>query len=198
MKKYWPLRLHQVSRQPVLSPSPTLAVQPDSLATDFDRWRWELLNQNQDRGWQDELKSYLVPCDVSKDVDLVEWWQVCANGHFSPCTYNSCPQTNQRQFPTLARIALDVLPAQASSVPCERLFSSAKLVATNLRSRLGAERFEEIQLLKWHWRSSLPDLAQINSDQEYTLDDLNELLLVDKLAGEWDQSWQGSGFSDDL
>lgn len=112
---------------------------------------------------------------------------------YSSTTYSYVfAQDHQRQFPTLARIALDVLPAQASSVPCERLFSSAKLVASNLRARLGSERFEEIQLLKWHWRSNTIDLAAINTEAETRcLDDASELLLADELAGmdELDESW---------
>ena len=77
-------------------------------------------------------------------------------------------------------------------MPCERLFSSAKLVASNLRARLGSERFEEIQLLKWHWRSNTIDLAAINTEAETRcLDDASELLLADELAGmdELDESW---------
>ena len=41
------------------------------------------------------------------------------------------------EFPTLARITLDVLPAQASSVPCEQLFSGTKQIATNRCAFLG-------------------------------------------------------------
>ena len=50
------------------------------------------------------------------------------------------------------RIALDVLPCQASSVPCERLFSASKRTAVNRRASLGAKRFEELQVMKFAWQ----------------------------------------------
>jgi hypothetical protein len=39
-------------------------------------------------------------------------------------------QDNCHLYPTLGRIALDVLPIQASSVPCKHLFSAGKHIAT--------------------------------------------------------------------
>jgi hypothetical protein len=50
-------------------------------------------------------------------------------------------------------------------VPCERLFLSGKLIATDKRSRLGHEHFEELQILKFAWRSALVDRAAENSDE---------------------------------
>jgi hAT family C-terminal dimerisation region len=57
-------------------------------------------------GWSLELRRNLKdrPGDVMKDTDIIERWQDRAV-----------------LFPTLAQIALDILPCQASSVPCERL-----------------------------------------------------------------------------
>ena len=68
-------------------------------------------------------------------------------------------QINQHLYPTLARIALDVLPSQASSVPCERLFSNGKLIATDHRARLGSDRFEELQIVKSAWKDVVVDLT---------------------------------------
>ena len=47
-------------------------------------------------------------------------------------------------YPTLARIALDVLPSQASSVPCERLFLGTKQTACDRQASLGPVVFEEL------------------------------------------------------
>jgi hypothetical protein len=63
----------------------------------------------------------------------------------------------------LGCIALDVLPTQASSVPCERLFSSGKLIADDHRARLGAEKFEQLQIMKFAWKNNITDLASWNS-----------------------------------
>ncbi len=67
-------------------------------------------------------------------------------------------------YPTLARIALDVLPCQASSVPCERLF------------------------MKFAWRQNIVDLAAWNSAQveEVGLEEYSELLEEEGLAAKWD------------
>ena len=51
---------------------------------------------------------------------------------------------------------MDVLPIQGSSVPCERVFSSAKETLTDRRSRILPELMEGLQLLKYsvkHGRS---------------------------------------------
>jgi hypothetical protein len=66
-------------------------------------------------------------------------------------------------FPTLARIALDVLPAQASSVPCERMFSGSKQVATDRRACLGSIVFEELVIMKSAWGPDLYDMAAWNA-----------------------------------
>jgi hypothetical protein len=47
------------------------------------------------------------------------------------------------------RIALDILPVQASSVPCERLFSSSKETCTAHCSQLSGQMLEALQFLKF-------------------------------------------------
>jgi hypothetical protein len=51
-----------------------------SFLSEFDRHRQSLLMQEEDEGWAAELRRYLkdVPADVTKDTDIVKWWQVCA------------------------------------------------------------------------------------------------------------------------
>jgi len=44
---------------------------------------------------------------------------------------------------------MDVLPIQASSVPCERVFSSSKETITARRNSLGPPLVEALQLLKY-------------------------------------------------
>ncbi|KAG9074444.1 hypothetical protein FS749_014000 [Ceratobasidium sp. UAMH 11750] len=52
------------------------------------------------------------------------------------------------EFPLLYRIAMDVLPAQASSVSSERAFSSGKLTCTRERNLISPENLERLQFLK--------------------------------------------------
>lgn len=53
----------------------------------------------------------------------------------------------------------------ASSVPSKRLFSSSGETADDQRARLGPIRFEEAQVMKWHWRESAVDFAKANQDE---------------------------------
>jgi hypothetical protein len=78
----------------------------------------------------------------------------------------------------------------ASSVPCERLFSAGGETATDRRSRLGAERFEQLQVLKFAWRTSIVDQAAENSAivEEVVLEEFRELLRLDNEISEWEQS----------
>jgi hypothetical protein len=62
-------------------------------------------------------------------------------------------QENQLRYPTLFVLALDVLAIQASAVPCERVFSSAKATMAPRRNRIKPELMEALQLLKFSFRS---------------------------------------------
>ncbi|KAF8549121.1 hypothetical protein OG21DRAFT_1396583, partial [Imleria badia] len=56
---------------------------------------------------------------------------------------------------TLSCIMQDVCAILASSMPCERLFLAHAEVATDRHSRLGAERFEELQVMKHAWHKNV-------------------------------------------
>jgi hypothetical protein len=81
----------------------------------------------------------------------------------------------------LGRIALDILPCQASSVPCERLFSASKQVAMDRRARLGGQRFEELQIMKFAWRHNVIDVAAWNSNEieQVAVKEYKDLLIAD-------------------
>ncbi|EPQ57670.1 hypothetical protein GLOTRDRAFT_28775, partial [Gloeophyllum trabeum ATCC 11539] len=53
------------------------------------------------------------------------------------------------QYPLLYRVALDILPVQASAVPCERVFSSSAETDTPRRNKLSCLIFEVLQILKF-------------------------------------------------
>jgi len=46
--------------------------------SEFDRLRKSLLTDDAEEGWASELRRYLgrMERDVTKETDLVEWWQV--------------------------------------------------------------------------------------------------------------------------
>ena len=62
-------------------------------------------------------------------------------------------QSKEDRYPTLFRLAMDVLPIQASSVPCERVFSSSKETTTARRNKLSPELMEALQMLKFSVRN---------------------------------------------
>jgi hypothetical protein len=64
----------------------------------------------------------------------------------------SQPQAHRTTYPILYRVALDVLPMQASSVPMERVFSSAKESTRLRRARLSPNMMEMLQVLKFGFR----------------------------------------------
>ncbi|KEP45349.1 hAT family dimerization protein [Rhizoctonia solani 123E] len=56
-------------------------------------------------------------------------------------------QSRSDELPIVYRVALDVLPAQASSVSSERIFSSSKLTCTQHRNHISASNVEALQIL---------------------------------------------------
>jgi hypothetical protein len=63
-----------------------------------------------------------------------------------PCSHVSdAIQDNGHRYLTLHRVALNFLPCQALSVPCEQLFSGGGEIVMKRRAQLGAAWFEELQ-----------------------------------------------------
>ena len=58
-------------------------------------------------------------------------------------------QEHQKKWPTLFKLATDLLPIQATSVPCERVFSASKETARARRNRLTPDNMEALQILKF-------------------------------------------------
>ncbi|KAF8701673.1 hypothetical protein AX14_000341 [Amanita brunnescens Koide BX004] len=131
----------------------------------YEKHRQVLVKQG-DGGWMAELNRYLgeVLDDAKHDMDVVKYWQ-----------------DNHHWFPTLGRIALDILPCQASSVPCKRLFLASKQTATDLHLKLGAQRFEELQLMKYAWKHNIVDFTACNTAPvDINLKEYEDLAIADK------------------
>ena len=56
---------------------------------------------------------------------------------------------NNPRCRTLFAMAADVLPIQASAVPCERVFSSSKETVTARRNQISGDLMEQLQMLKF-------------------------------------------------
>ena len=105
--------------------------------------------------------------DVKQDTNIVKWWQVSSLACIETFLFanSNCHKHHAHLYPTLARIVLDVLPSQASSVPCERLFSGTKQIATDCRASLGLVIFEEVTITKSAWGPGLGDVVAWNAVQ---------------------------------
>ena len=68
-------------------------------------------------------------------------------------------QLNRSKFPTLFKISLDYLPIQASAVPCERVFLSAKETDTRKHNRIHPTLMEILQTLKFLFKKECLDFT---------------------------------------
>jgi hypothetical protein len=78
---------------------------------------------------------------------------------------------------------MDLLPIQATSVPCERVFSASKETATDRRNRLKPNTMEAIQLLKFLAKhQTLNFTAGLSEgDEVVELEDIEEARPVEDL-----------------
>jgi hypothetical protein len=70
----------------------------------------------------DEVTKYWNSNDAEESIQPLEWWK-----------------THSTEYPNLSKLAIDYLSIQASSVPCEQLFSVAGQVLCKSRNRLAGE-----------------------------------------------------------
>ncbi|KAI0056450.1 hypothetical protein BV25DRAFT_1977935 [Artomyces pyxidatus] len=68
---------------------------------------------------------------------------------------------------------MNVLPAQASAVPCERVFSSSKETTTMRRNQITAPLMESLQMVKY----MLKKVCNIFSSSSHTLTDSTQARL---------------------
>ncbi|KAG8701981.1 hypothetical protein FRC11_011772, partial [Ceratobasidium sp. 423] len=82
-----------------------------------------------------ELNQYIakgtLPMEAMGDIDLAAYWRA-----------------HQHIYPLLYRIAMDVLPIQASSVLSEHAFSLSKMTCTQEQNCLSVSMMEALQVLK--------------------------------------------------
>lgn len=97
------------------------------------------------------------------------------------CWYSnilSVAQLNETTWPTIFAIAVDHLPIQASSVPCERAFSSSAETDTKKWNRINPVLMEALQMLKFALKKKRLDFMTgwITSESEMTADeDLDDI-----------------------
>jgi hypothetical protein len=89
MEKYYQSRPRAGTAAPSPTPADSIAASPaasetvetvsESVMSEFDLFRLGRITQDNQEGWASELRRYLkdIPADVTKDMDIVKWWQVC-------------------------------------------------------------------------------------------------------------------------
>ncbi|KIK14878.1 hypothetical protein PISMIDRAFT_16959 [Pisolithus microcarpus 441] len=85
---------------------------------------------------EQEYRLYVDGELVDESMDPLRFWEV-----------------NHTQFPMMFTIAMDYLPIQASSVPCERVFSSSADTDMKKRNWISPILMEALQMLRYHLRS---------------------------------------------
>jgi len=74
----------------------------------------------------DELQNYLSELQASGDQDVLLWWKV-----------------HSSKYPNLSKMARDFLMISATSVPCERIFSTGANIISDRRNRLTPDHVRE-------------------------------------------------------
>ena len=85
----------------------------------------------QNCGPTNELENYIAECYATRTSDPLQYWQ-----------------KNTSTYPNLAKLAKSILCCPATSVPCERIFSTAGEIISLKRNRLKDTRLNQILLLK--------------------------------------------------
>ena len=80
-------------------------------------------------------------------------------------------ERQQRLYPNLSKMALDILTIPAMSAAPERLFSSANITISDRRNRLHGDTTEAIECLKsWRKIQSIRLDSEVGSDIRLKLD----------------------------
>ncbi|OJT08209.1 hypothetical protein TRAPUB_881 [Trametes pubescens] len=119
-----------------------------------DEERVQRLRQEDDAAVKAELEQYKRDMLEDQRVDLLNFWQVCHHLTYmrQGLTFS---QARAKAYPYMYRVALDILPVPASSVPGERVFSSSKETDTLRRTGLDAAMMEILQVLKYSLKQML-------------------------------------------
>ena len=154
-KRYRPTSSNTSSSDPNIDPTLT-QIQPPNNA--FTAWK----QQKSGKGASniDEYARYirepLIPQDYIKNRACSQWLE----------------ERQQRLYPNLSQMALDILTIPAMSAAPERLFSSANITISDRRNRLYADTTEAIKCLKL-WRK-----LKSSGDVELRLDQVTSQLVI--------------------
>lgn len=144
----------------------------------------DAIQDNEVRSVEQEFQAYVTE-SRSLESDILQYWKVSTLVQ-SLChlLMNVIPQLRQTSFPTLYAMAMDYLPIQASSVSCERVFSSSSETDTKKRNRINGLLMEALQMLKFALKR---DRLNVNErfpntvEKDMIYDDLTPVYTSDRL-----------------
>jgi hypothetical protein len=124
MKEFW-----EKSYKPSpTNPPPLCELSSRRPKNDFFKW----LDDSQDEV-VDEYEQYCADPIVLGVHQGLDWWM---------------ETTQQKRYPNLSKMAMDILSIPAMSADPERLFSGAKITITDRRNRLGITSIQAVECLK--------------------------------------------------
>ncbi len=106
---------------------------------------------------EQEYQAYVTGKLSKHEEGILKFWEVgwcCVMILWSMLTVL---QNNCTTFPTLFAIAMDYILVQASSVPCERVFSSSAETDMKRRNCINPMLMEALQMLKFHLKKKRLD-----------------------------------------
>ncbi|KAI8404246.1 hypothetical protein FOFC_15741 [Fusarium oxysporum] len=117
--------------KPMEPPLPLCEV-PSTTTNEFLNWRNKHLQPSLT---MDEYERYCNSERVYGFTSALAWW---------------LEETQQKTYPNLSKMAVDILSIPAMSAEPERLFSGAKITITDRRNRLGSDVIEALEcLISW-------------------------------------------------
>ncbi|KAJ6439010.1 hypothetical protein O9K51_08414 [Purpureocillium lavendulum] len=123
--------------------------------------KWHYINENWKKEWAESSKKLIDKLwDEYKPVELplplegaptttnefLNWRNKHLRPTLIPDEYEQ--ETQQKNYPSLSKMAVDILSIPAMSAEPERLFSGAKITITDRRNRLGSDVDEALECLK--------------------------------------------------
>jgi hypothetical protein len=121
----------------------------------------------------------------SQPLNLVRFWDVrfCFPQLIIQVTIYLA-QESEMSYPLMFRVALDILPVQASAAPCERIFSSSKETCIVRRSLLSASLVEILQVLKQLYKEERLDFTShwIAKEEDYSIEHATEAAIRELMS----------------
>ena len=146
MRSFWETKY----RDTPVAPSPLTTRAPPPTNTKTPNAFFEWLDDDDDKAIEDEYDRYCALPQVPRIKHRYEWW---------------LEPTQQKRFPNLSRMALDILSIPAMSADPKRLFSGAKITISDRRNRLRITTIQALECLK-SWLKLIEILEEEIEDED--------------------------------